>query len=241
MAKKKILAVDDSALIHQMYKLFLSRYKNCKLVSAMNGLDALDKLGQEEGIDLILLDINMPVMNGLEFLQRIQKEPAYQPIPVIIISTEGKEEDTIGYIDANTRAIFGRSYAAEPDVLARQLAEDEAIAEARRALDLDPLSLLMRANLGIVYHRARRSDEALAAAWLQVYRDEERWFELYELAEKLLDIDDALASWRHKHVLTVERIIGNKRGTGGSVGAPYLRSTLDKRVFPELWALRTEL
>jgi tryptophan 2,3-dioxygenase len=85
------------------------------------------------------------------------------------------------------------------------------------------------------------SDEALAAAWLQVYRDAERWFELYELAEKLVDIDDALASWRHKHVLTVERIIGNKRGTGGSAGAPYLRATLDKRVFPELWSLRTDL
>ena len=86
-----------------------------------------------------------------------------------------------------------------------------------------------------------RSVEALAAAWLQVYRDADRWFELYELAEKLVDIDDALASWRHKHVLTVERIIGAKRGTGGSAGAPYLRSTLDKRVFPELWSLRTEL
>jgi tryptophan 2,3-dioxygenase len=86
-----------------------------------------------------------------------------------------------------------------------------------------------------------RSVAAVAAAWLQVYRDEERWFELYELAEKLLDIDDALAAWRHKHVLTVERIIGNKPGTGGSAGAPYLRSTLDKRVFPELWALRTDL
>ena len=85
------------------------------------------------------------------------------------------------------------------------------------------------------------SDEAIAAAWLQVYRDAERWFELYELAEKLVDIDDALASWRHKHVLTVERIIGNKRGTGGSAGAPYLRSTLEKRVFPELWSLRTDL
>jgi tryptophan 2,3-dioxygenase len=85
------------------------------------------------------------------------------------------------------------------------------------------------------------SVEALAAAWLQVYRDAERWFELYELAEKLVDIDDALAMWRHKHVLTVERIIGNKRGTGGSAGAPYLRSTLDKRVFPELWSLRTDL
>ena len=86
-----------------------------------------------------------------------------------------------------------------------------------------------------------RSVEELAAAWLQVYQDAERWFELYQLAEKLVDIDDALAAWRHKHVLTVERIIGNRRGTGGSEGASYLRSTLDKRVFPELWSLRTDL
>jgi tryptophan 2,3-dioxygenase len=86
-----------------------------------------------------------------------------------------------------------------------------------------------------------RSVEAVAAAWLEVYRDAERWFDLYELAEKLVDIDDALAAWRHKHVLTVERIIGNKPGTGGSAGAPYLRKTLEKRVFPELWSLRTAL
>jgi tryptophan 2,3-dioxygenase len=86
-----------------------------------------------------------------------------------------------------------------------------------------------------------RSVEALAKAWLEVYRNSERWFDLYELAEKLVDIDDALAAWRHKHVLTVERIIGNKPGTGGSAGAPYLRATLEKRVFPELWSLRTAL
>jgi len=86
-----------------------------------------------------------------------------------------------------------------------------------------------------------RSVEALAAAWLEVYKDAERWFDLYELAEKLVDIDDALAAWRHKHVLTVERIIGNKPGTGGSAGAPYLRATLEKRIFPELWSLRTAL
>jgi tryptophan 2,3-dioxygenase len=86
-----------------------------------------------------------------------------------------------------------------------------------------------------------RSDKAIANAWLQVYRESDRWFELYQLAEKLLDVDDALAGWRHKHVLTVERIIGNKAGTGGSAGATYLRSTLDKRIFPELWALRTDL
>ena len=86
-----------------------------------------------------------------------------------------------------------------------------------------------------------RSTEAIARAWLEVYRAPDRWFELYELAEKLLDIDDAMVAWRQKHVLTVERIIGNKRGTGGSAGASYLRSTLEKRLFPELWSLRTDL
>ena len=91
-------------------------------------------------------------------------------------------------------------------------------------------------------------DEATAAlersgagSWLAVYRDADTHFELYQLAEKLVDIDDALAAWRHKHVLTVERIIGMKPGTGGSPGAAYLRSTLDKRAFPELWSLRTQL
>ena len=99
------------------------------------------------------------------------------------------------------------------------------------------ISALERAG----FETGDKSVETLAAAWLEVYRDADRWFELYQLAEKLVDIDDALAAWRHKHVLTVERIIGNKPGTGGSAGAPYLRATLDKRVFPELWALRTHL
>jgi tryptophan 2,3-dioxygenase len=117
-----------------------------------------------------------------------------------------------------------------------------AHARLKRALDEPSLrdvaiAALERAGFDV----GDGSVEALAAAWLEVYRDAERWFELYELAEKLVDIDDALASWRHKHVLTVERIIGNKRGTGGSAGAAYLRSTLDKRVFPELWSLRTNL
>lgn len=86
-----------------------------------------------------------------------------------------------------------------------------------------------------------RSEEAISAAWLEIYRNADRWFELYQLAEKLVDIDDALSMWRFKHVLTVERIIGNKPGTGGSAGAPYLRSTLEKRAFPELWSIRTAL
>ncbi|MBR0551034.1 tryptophan 2,3-dioxygenase [Stakelama marina] len=79
------------------------------------------------------------------------------------------------------------------------------------------------------------------AAWAEVYRDTDRWWGLYQLAEKLVDIDDALATWRHKHVLTVSRIIGGKRGTGGTAGVPYLQTTLAKRAFPELWSLRTML
>lgn len=83
--------------------------------------------------------------------------------------------------------------------------------------------------------------EAVEEAWATVYRDTERWWRFYQLAEKLVDVDDALAVWRHKHVVTVERIIGMKRGTGGTAGVPYLQSTLAKRAFPELWTLRTKL
>lgn len=79
------------------------------------------------------------------------------------------------------------------------------------------------------------------AAWAAVYRDTDRWWDLYQLAEKLVDIDDSMATWRHKHALTVERIIGRKRGTGGSDGVSYLFATVTKRAFPELWSLRTGL
>ncbi len=83
--------------------------------------------------------------------------------------------------------------------------------------------------------------EAVVEAWLQVYRDPERYWPIYQLAEKLMDLDDALLTWRHKHVVTVERIIGRKRGTGGTAGVAYLTETLQKRCFPELWAVRTRL
>jgi len=83
--------------------------------------------------------------------------------------------------------------------------------------------------------------KAVEDAWAEVYRDTARWWELYQLAEKLVDIDDALATWRHKHVITVSRVIGMKPGTGGTPGVPYLESTLAKRAFPELWTLRTQL
>jgi two-component system, chemotaxis family, chemotaxis protein CheY len=91
----KVLIVDDSQLIHSMYRLVLNRYKNCKISDAMNGLEALDVLSRERDFDLILLDINMPVMNGLQFMEKIKKENLFKHISIIVISTEGKEEDTL--------------------------------------------------------------------------------------------------------------------------------------------------
>lgn len=85
------------------------------------------------------------------------------------------------------------------------------------------------------------ASEGVEAAWLEVYRDTERWWAQYQLAEKLVDLDDALLTWRHKHVVTIERIIGRRRGTGGTEGVAYLATTLEKRCFPELWSLRTKL
>jgi tryptophan 2,3-dioxygenase len=113
---------------------------------------------------------------------------------------------------------------------------DEAIAQLpRHGLDL-PRALLERDP-----RRTYAPSAEVEAAWLAVYRDTKRYWELYQLAEKLVDLDDALLTWRHKHVLTVERIIGGRPGTGGTEGAGYLAATLKRRAFPELWSLRTRL
>ncbi|HXX56869.1 MAG TPA: response regulator [Thermodesulfovibrionales bacterium] len=92
---KKVLIVDDSKLIHQMYRLILMRFKDLRLVDAMNGLEGLEILSKENDFDLILLDINMPIMNGIQFLEKLNGSSVLRNVPIIVISTEGKEEDTI--------------------------------------------------------------------------------------------------------------------------------------------------
>ncbi|MDB5935600.1 MAG: kynA [Massilia sp.] len=86
-----------------------------------------------------------------------------------------------------------------------------------------------------------RHDESVKAAWLGVYQDPEKHWALYELAEKLVDLETAFRFWRFRHVTTVERIIGFKTGTGGTAGVSYLRKMLDVVLFPELFSLRTAL
>lgn len=91
------------------------------------------------------------------------------------------------------------------------------------------------------YSTPYKEDESVRKAWIEVYRNVEKYWDLYELAEKLVDIEDSISTWRFRHMKTVERIIGNKVGTGGSSGVNYLKRVIDQRFFPELWDIRTEL
>ncbi|AWM88606.1 tryptophan 2,3-dioxygenase [Microvirga sp. 17 mud 1-3] len=79
------------------------------------------------------------------------------------------------------------------------------------------------------------------AVWEEIYRHSDEHFDLYELAEELVDLEDAFQQWRFRHMKTVERIIGMRRGTGGSAGVAYLKHALDRSFFPELWSVRTKL
>ena len=122
---------------------------------------------------------------------------------------------------------------------------ESALAEP--SLYADAIEQLAKAGFSIPASAYRGGGDAyqpsaeVEAAWLAVYRDTAKYWELYQLAEKLVDLDDAMLTWRHKHVLTVERIIGRKRGTGGTEGVGYLQKTLARRAFPELWSVRTQL
>ncbi|HZH25999.1 MAG TPA: tryptophan 2,3-dioxygenase [Azospirillaceae bacterium] len=120
--------------------------------------------------------------------------------------------------------------------LARPSLYDEAILLlARRGFAID------KALLERDWRTPHSLDASVLAAWEEVYRHPETYWDLYELAEKLLDLEDAFQQWRFRHRMTVERIIGGKPGTGGTAGVGYLRKALDTVFFPELWEVRTRI
>ena len=140
-------------------------------------------------------------------------------------------------------AFMLRPHAHRP---ARQ-AELRAAFEAPSLYD-EALRLLARRGLvvpeDVLARDVTRPHEANAvveAAWAEVYRHADRHFDLYELAEELVDLEDAFQTWRFRHLKTVERIIGGRHGTGGSAGVSYLKGVLDQRFFPELWSVRSSL
>ena len=143
----------------------------------------------------------------------------------------------------NKNAAMLSPHAHRPDLLA-------IVDAAFRAPSLydEALRLLARSGLSVPADHLERdwsqpyvASEGVEAAWLTVYRDPRAHWDLYQLGEKLTDIEDAFRLWRFRHVTTVERVIGFKRGTGGTGGVNYLRAMLDVVLFPELWKIRTDL
>ena len=150
---------------------------------------------------------------------------------------------SIEFMLGNKNAAMLKPHAHRPDVLARV----DAVYRAPSLYD-EALRLLSRRGLPVPLSHTQRdwtkpyaADAAVEAAWLVVYRDPKAHWDLYQLGEELTDLEDAFRLWRFRHVTTVERVIGFKRGTGGTSGVSYLRKMLDVVLFPEIWTLRTEL
>jgi tryptophan 2,3-dioxygenase len=147
----------------------------------------------------------------------------------------------IEFLAGNRNDAMLAPHAHLPEVVARL----EAILEKPSLYD-EALLLLSRRGFDIGapagdWRKPHKESVKVMAAWKTVYQEPAKHWELYELAEKLVDFEDYFRRWRFNHVTTVERIIGMKRGTGGTAGVSYLRRMLEVELFPELWKLRTEL
>jgi tryptophan 2,3-dioxygenase len=147
------------------------------------------------------------------------------------------------FILGNKNAVMLKPYKHRSDIyelLERELCRPSLYDEALRLLARRGLALpneVIERDWSKPYHE----HPAVAEAWLKVYREPEAHWDLYELAEELIDLEDFFRQWRFRHVTTVERVIGFKQGTGGTQGVPYLRKMLDVVLFPELWQIRTAL
>ncbi|MDI3383480.1 tryptophan 2,3-dioxygenase [Xenophilus aerolatus] len=172
--------------------------------------------------------------------------PEYSAMRPYLASSSGFQSAQYRCIEfalGNKNAAMLKPHAHRPELLAQV----EAAWRAPSLYD-EALRLMKREGVDVPADHLERdwtqpyvASPAVEEAWLAVYRDPHAHWDLYQLGEKLTDIEDAFRLWRFRHVTTVERVIGFKRGTGGTGGVSYLRKMLDVVLFPELWTLRTNL
>ena len=210
-------------------------------------------------IALVRGDAVRPAMKNLARIARIQ-EQLTQSWSVLATMTPAdylRFRDRLGqssgfqswqyrrleYRLGNKNKALARVFAGEPD-------HEAVVREALEAPSLYDETLRYAARRGLpVPDAALKRDwtepyapsAEVEAVWRTVYLDTARWWETYEFAEKLVDLEQKFQQWRFNHMKTVERIIGFRRGTGGSSGVGYLVKALDLRLFPELWTVRTQL
>lgn len=208
---------------------------------------------------LLIADDLQPAFKHLARVSRIQSQliQSWDVLSTMTPSDYSRFRDALGkssgFQSAQYRLIefaLGNKQAA---MLAPHRHRADLLAQLERALETpslydEAIRLLVRRGFTIdasVLSRDVRepyhANASVLAAWTQVYKDPRRYWDLYQLAEELIDLEDWFQQWRFRHVTTVQRIIGRKRGTGGTDGVGYLRQVLDVTFFPELWDVRTEL
>ncbi|MEH7178473.1 tryptophan 2,3-dioxygenase [Neobacillus vireti] len=169
----------------------------------------------------------------LEFRNKLGQSSGFQSFQNRLI------EFALGHKRAHTLTVYQHQtelYKNMHESLHKPSIYDAAIhALAARGIPVD--EDVLKRDLSKEYE----PNESVEEAWLTVYRNVDQYWDLYELAEKLVDIGHQQQLWRFNHMSTVERIIGHKQGTGGSSGVTYLKRVLDQHFFPELWSVRTKL
>ncbi|MGN7410933.1 MULTISPECIES: tryptophan 2,3-dioxygenase [unclassified Sporosarcina] len=230
-------------IIHQVSELWMKLTLH-ELTAAIDAIDkgemqsAFKKLARVTKIQSQIIQAwdvlsTMTPAEYLEFRDSLGKASGFQSYQYRLI------EFALGYKSSHILKIYEKDaevHAMLKDALNQPSIYDVAIrALAKAGFAINP-ELLDR-DFSVTY----AGDPTVEAAWEAVYRDVDKYWDLYQLAEKLVDVEDWLQQWRFRHMKTVERIIGFKTGTGGSSGVNYLRHVLDHRFFPELWDLRTKL
>lgn len=169
----------------------------------------------------------------LEFRDKLGQSSGFQSYQNRLI------EFALGNKNAHTLAVYQHQkdlYEKMQKALQKPSIYDAAIqALAARGIPID--QEVLNRDVSITYI----PNPSVEEAWVKIYRNVHQYWDLYELAEKLVDIGNQQQLWRFNHMITVERIIGHKQGTGGSSGVNYLKRVLDQHFFPELWSLRTKL
>jgi len=206
---------------HQVYELWF-KVVLFELEAARDRIDAGDIFFARHHLHRVYV-IEKLLVEQLEVLETMS--------PQDFLAFRSKLAPASGFQSVQFREIEFLSGLKEPRYVARLEATPEELSRLRRRLDEPSLDDAFRA---LVQRRG-------APTLVEIFRDRQRHGDLFDLCEGLLDHDETFAHWRARHVLMVERQIGSKTGTGGSSGAEYLRTTLAKRFYPELWEVRSQL
>ena len=214
-------------------------------LSAAVGCIARDELGSAFKMLARVSKIMEQLVHAWDVLATMTP-PEYSAIRPYLSNSSGFQSwqyRCIEFMLGNKNPAMLKPHAHRPDLLAKV----EAAWRAPSLYD-ESLRLLARRGMAVPSEYLERdwtqpyaASDAVEQAWLMVYRDPKQHWDLYQLGEELTDLEDAFRLWRFRHVTTVERVIGFKRGTGGTSGVGYLRKMLDTVLFPEIWKLRTDL